>query len=143
MRQSDFGTPYQKPTRLLGRLPGLEDHIYEGWPSFDEGSHYLGPLPKFTGTATRLIGRTGSGFRTADTAAWPEKLCDLLAKLAIAAIRRPTQAGALAKGAELEGDAERGSKRALPCISNPVEPPGHRAGLRVSLTCTFAAIRGA
>ena len=38
LRQSDFGTPYQKPTRLLGRLPDLEDHVYTGWPTFDEES---------------------------------------------------------------------------------------------------------
>ena len=28
IRQSDFGTAYQKPTRLLGRLPGLSDHVF-------------------------------------------------------------------------------------------------------------------
>ena len=99
LRQSDFGTSYQKPTRLLGRLPGLEDHLYAGWPTFEEDESYTGPLPKFTGTATRLIGRQGAGFRTTETAAWPEKLCDLLANLAVTAMRCPTQALALTKGA--------------------------------------------
>ena len=32
IRQSDFGTGYQKPTRLLGRLPGLGQRMALGWP---------------------------------------------------------------------------------------------------------------
>ena len=98
IRQSDFGTAYQKPTRLLGRLPGLAGHMFVGWPCFDEEGHYTGPLPKFTGTAARLIGRKGNSFKTTDTAAWPERLCHLLARLAIAAVRNSAQAEALTKG---------------------------------------------
>ena len=62
IRQSDFGTEYQKPTRLLGRLPGLQLHVFEGWPTFGENNRYLGPLPKFEGISKPLIGRQGSGF---------------------------------------------------------------------------------
>ena len=95
IRQSDFGTAYQKPTRLLGRLPGLSEHMHEGWPTSDDVGHYAGPLPKFSGTSTRLIGRQGAAFRTTDTAAWPESLCHLLAQLAVAAVRNsaPDQRG--------------------------------------------------
>ena len=46
LRQSDFGTAYQKPTRLVCRLPGIEDHLFVGWPSFDNERRYTGPLPK-------------------------------------------------------------------------------------------------
>ena len=98
IRQSDFGTAYQKPTRLLGRLPGLSGHMFEGWPIFDDDGHYAGPLPKFTGTSTRLIGRQGKAFRTTDTAAWPERLCHLLAQLAVAAACNSAHADALTKG---------------------------------------------
>ena len=98
IRQSDFGTTYQKPTRLLGRLPGLAGHVFGGWPCFDEEGYYTGPLPRFTGTATRLIGRQGKAFKTTDTAAWPDKLCHLLAQLAVAAVRNSAPASALANG---------------------------------------------
>ena len=98
IRQSDFGTIYQKPTRLLGRLPGLANHVFGGWPCFCTEGYYTGPLPKFTGTSARLIGRKGKAFKTTDTAAWPDKLCHLLAQLTVAAVCHPAQAEALAKG---------------------------------------------
>ena len=98
IRQSDFGTAYQKPTRLLGRLPGLANHIFGGWPCFSAEGDYTGPLPAFTGTAARLIGRKGKAFKTTDTAAWPDKLCHLLAQLTMAAVGHPARASALAKG---------------------------------------------
>ena len=46
IRQSDFGTTYQKPTRLLGRLPGLAGHVFEGWPCFDGGGLLHRPAPQ-------------------------------------------------------------------------------------------------
>ena len=100
IRQSDFGTEYQKPTRLLGRRPGLHHHIFEGWPAFDDNDKYSGPLPKFEGTSERLIGRQRSGFMTTDTAAWPEKLCNRIARLTVEAVRSTTPAEALTQGAE-------------------------------------------
>ena len=96
IRQSDFGTAYQKPTRLLGRLPGLSGCVFMGWPCFDKEGYYTGPLPKFTGTAARLIGRKGLAFQTTDTAAWPDRLCHMVAKLAIDAVGISAQAEALA-----------------------------------------------
>ena len=98
IRQSDFGTAYQKPTRLLGRLPGLAGFMFAGWPSFDEEGYYSGPLPKFLGTAARLIGRKGGAFQTTDTAAWPDRLCHLLARLTLRAVCNSAQAEALTNG---------------------------------------------
>ena len=101
IRQSDFGTGYQKPTRLLGRLPGMGQRMALGWPSFDGEDKYLGPLTKFAGDSVRLIGREGADFKTTSTAAWPLQLCDWLAKLtaeAAQASRTSTPAEALAIG---------------------------------------------
>ena len=97
-QNDDREEAYQKPTRLLGRLPGLAAHTFVGWPCFDEEDNYTGHLPRFTGTAVRLIGRKGNAFQTTDTAAWPEKLCHLLAKLAVEAVCNSPPAGALANG---------------------------------------------
>ena len=37
LAQSDWGRPYPKPTRLLGRLPGMQDILAVGWPSLNNG----------------------------------------------------------------------------------------------------------
>jgi hypothetical protein len=81
VNQADYGTSYPKPTRLLGRLPGLELQAAQGWPAFSADGRYSGPLVKHQGKATRLIGREGPEFMTAATAAWPTQLCDYLANL--------------------------------------------------------------
>ena len=86
IKQSDFGTEYPKPTRLLGRLPGLDKRVSLGWPAFGPDGWYAGPLSKQTAPAARLIGRTGAEFVTAATAAWPAPLCDFLAGLAAEAV---------------------------------------------------------
>ena len=46
LHQSDWGREYPKPTRLIGRLPGLETILRIGWPIFDEAGSYKGPLKK-------------------------------------------------------------------------------------------------
>ena len=80
LAQSDFGTSYPKPTRLLGRLPGLEQVVHLGPPAHDAKGVYTGPLPPVRGGAPMQVGRDGSGaFRTTATAAWPPALCDALA----------------------------------------------------------------
>lgn len=87
LAQSDFGTPYLKPTRLLGRLPSLEDIVFVGPPEFDDSGMYVGPLPPGRHGATMKVGRDSSGaFRTAVTAAWPPDLCKALAKAIIGTI---------------------------------------------------------
>ena len=69
IKQSDFGTSYPKPTRLLGRLPGMDQKMAAGWPTFDAEGHYTGPLSKQNESAARIIGRQGAEFVTAATAA--------------------------------------------------------------------------
>ena len=80
LRQSDWGRPYAKPTRLAGNLPGLDKILALGEPRFDDQGWYQGPL---TMTADKpavvLIGRNGDKFKTNPTAAWPEILCTTLA----------------------------------------------------------------
>ena len=81
VNQAQYGTSYPKPTRLVGRLPGLELQAAQGWPAFSAEGHYSGPLVKHQGHTTRLIGREGPDFITAATAAWPGQLCDYFANL--------------------------------------------------------------
>ena len=46
LRQEDWGVGYPKPTRFLGRWPGLQEILHIGDPCFDEKGQYKGPLPK-------------------------------------------------------------------------------------------------
>ena len=45
LRQSDYGTAYQKPTRFLGHLAGLGQLLFTGWRGLNK--IYSGPLPRF------------------------------------------------------------------------------------------------
>ena len=94
LRQSDYGSQYQKPTRLLGRLPGLQHLFHQGWPEHDTDGSYMGPLPPYEGQSARLIGKTGGSYKTTGTAAWPEGLCRHLAELVVSAVKT----SALAEG---------------------------------------------
>ena len=76
LRQSDWGEDYAKPTRFLGRWPGLETIVHVGEAQFDKDG---GPLPA-QATAASLIGKSGRDFRTAAAAGWPRKLCEALAE---------------------------------------------------------------
>ena len=112
LRQCDFGTEYQKPTRLLGRLPGLEKVLSMGLPKYDEKDNYVGPLAPFDGPSSRLIGSEGRHFRTSSTAAWPEPMCARLAELTVETLTAPRSAEALANGEER--GAETGGRRRRP-----------------------------
>ena len=81
--ESDFGTPYPKPTRLIGTLVDLERIAHVGPPAFDTEGLYEGPLPRRQNrNSETLIGREGRGFKTATpAAAWPDRLCKTLATL--------------------------------------------------------------
>lgn len=81
LRQSDFGTSYLKPTRLLFTLPGVNsDHrFFKGPPSFDPKGYYVGPCPASSSSGASLIGKKGSAFATTGTAAWPPLLCEWIA----------------------------------------------------------------
>ena len=81
--QSDWGRAYAKPTRLLGRLQGLEDLLKVGPPSFDKLGAYIGPLSKCSSATSSLIGKDHADFRTRSAAAWPRQLCTRLAEMTI------------------------------------------------------------
>jgi hypothetical protein len=85
--QCSFGAPTAKPTRLMGTLDRLAKLKYVGWPRFDAGRRYLGPLPPHCGHVhtKKLIGwdaELGS-FRTAPSAAYPPLMCEWLAEAII------------------------------------------------------------
>lgn len=84
LRQQDYGTPYIKPTRLVLRLndkTAVDDRIFLGLPSFDDGGYYLGPLPYTKSTHGLAKTADETGFRTTGTAAWPEDLCESVASM--------------------------------------------------------------
>jgi len=95
LAQSDWGRPYPKPTRLLGRLPGMQDMLYVGWPSFDDTGKYSGPLPPNRGNGGSMpVGRAPDGtFMTSSSAAWPPDMCEHLAKLLVDSFLGPLKAG--------------------------------------------------
>ena len=87
LSQSSFGMSCPKPTRLIGRLPGLEQIAWIGAPTFDAEGRYSGPLPPAQGCTSMQVGKDVSGnFRTSATAAWPPDLCDALALRIVEAI---------------------------------------------------------
>lgn len=66
--QGPLGQPFSKPTRLLvGRLPHLKQHLY--------ASYDVGWRP-----TTTLGGLDEHGWRTAAAKAYPQKLCEILAR---------------------------------------------------------------
>jgi hypothetical protein len=83
IRQSDFGTDYIKPTRLILRLTSqqLRD-FFPGRPQFSTDGFYLGPIPKSQARVTLAKTARGEPFRTTGTAAWPIQLCEELATMA-------------------------------------------------------------
>jgi len=84
LAQSSFGTSYPKPTRLLGRLGGLDQIFFEGPPQFDPKGGYKGPLPRQPAATPMTLGRKSSGgFNTQATAAWPPRMCEKIATMII------------------------------------------------------------
>jgi hypothetical protein len=107
LRQSDWGMSFRKPTRLLARLPGVENILSTGWPTFDADYVYTGPLAPALGPSTTLIGKVKGGFRTTASAAWPPLLCERLAALVFQAFVSPSSARPLAKGGDEGKEEER------------------------------------
>lgn len=60
------------------------DFGYEGWPVFDEGGYYTGPLPNDCGHKahnTPMCGRNGKrGSNTSPTAAYEHQMCPFIAR---------------------------------------------------------------
>ena len=84
LRQSDFGTPYTKPTRLLIKISApLPATFFVGLPTFDDSGAYTGPIPRSETRPQVTLARSSkdSTFRTSGTAEWPLELCQTLAKL--------------------------------------------------------------
>ena len=82
--QSDFGTPFLKPTRILLKGNPAEAVLFEGAPVFDQLGKYCGPIPKHSTdfskfkSLAKAAGETG--FRTTGTAAWPPPMCEWMAE---------------------------------------------------------------
>ena len=119
IRQSDFGTPYVKPTRLIFRFPGTEEtlpSLFLGPPSFDDSGYYTGPIPRTLGKIGLAKQSRNEAFRTTTTAAWPKKLCQELVRLTLL-----SQAGSQTKRQQLQGPDGEGLAAGahFPAISRP------------------------
>lgn len=75
IRQSDYSTPYVKPTRILLKGNPEGSKFFEGEATFDDCGLYLGPIPKTKGLTTLAKKSKHEEFRTTGTAAWPPDLC--------------------------------------------------------------------
>ena len=134
--QSDFGAPWAKPTRLLGRLPGLgsDPRFYKGWPTFDDAGLYCGPLPRAPPGLLSLVRKPeDQGFRTSGTAAWPEQLCAFVAEAALLVPpSAPSSAsgGALACGPPAESAGEATEAAEAPHLPPRRGPPVARGRLQ-------------
>ena len=75
-------TDRKKPTRLLSDLDDIDEFGHVGWPVFDAGGYYVGPLPLHCGHSHRqkTIGKSANGgFNTAPFAAYPAGMCKFIA----------------------------------------------------------------
>ena len=80
LRQSDWGTDNQKPTRMLARRPCIEKILMDCWQTFDEDNRYQGPFNRQKINKEMLVGRSKGVFKTAATAAWPAALCEMFSR---------------------------------------------------------------
>ena len=72
--QCAYGAASAKPTRLISNLAAWTFQVpsYSGFPHFDSGGRYRGPLPPRCGHRhPPLMGRDGAAWRTAASAAYP------------------------------------------------------------------------
>ena len=76
---------YAKPTRLYSDVPGIGAFGKCGWPQLDGNHNSRGPLPRTCGHnhKAKTIGRdkSGQGFNVSPTAAYPEAMCEWIARL--------------------------------------------------------------
>ena len=82
LNQSDFGTPYAKPTRVFFRIHPdcpLDPRFLVGLPTYDEEGYYVGPLPRVSGLQSLMKTSGDVGFRNTGTAAWPDQLSETIA----------------------------------------------------------------
>ena len=82
--QCEFSAPSPKPTPFLSTLTQTSTRVFPGWPSFDSKRRYLGLLPAKCGHTwhvRKLIGKHKGAWATAASAAYPPRLCHVLATL--------------------------------------------------------------
>ena len=106
LRQSDFGTEYVKPTRLLLKNFAQQSPLlFSGLPQFSSSGVYEGPIPKTVGKKSLVKRKGETGFRTTGTAAWPPLLCQHLAEQ----LSTLPSGGSLLTSVESEVDSTTGS----------------------------------
>ena len=74
LHQCVLGRDAASPLRLLGTLPDLPAAGHPGWPTFDAGGAYDGPLPA-------SCGHQHPGLSAETLAGWPQRLWELAAQL--------------------------------------------------------------
>ena len=81
--QCQFDLDASKPTRLFSDIEGILAFGVQGWPTFDAAGWYSGPLPRCGHKhKMKTIGTNSKGgFHISPTAAYPPKMCRLLAKI--------------------------------------------------------------
>ena len=130
--QSEFGAKRAKPTRLLlaTHMP-MPEFVFEGEPTYDVNGYYTGPLPAPSAipTQSRLLAP-----KLPD--AWPARMCEWLAQLALATWAPPAATEPAAKG-EIAQQPARESPLASPSRTDPsattTSPTSRRApGYRVA-----------
>ena len=77
--QSDFGSQFLKPTRILSNLLGIENILKVGPPAFDMHGSYVGPLMFQPPQTQSMVGKDNVSFLTKGTEAWPRQLCQAIA----------------------------------------------------------------
>ena len=81
IHQSDFATPYAKPSRFMDNS-NVGNHQYSGWPLFDADDRYLGLLPHRGRMPYSLERQAGDDcFRIGPTAFYPAELNKFLADI--------------------------------------------------------------
>ena len=127
LRQSDYGMPYAKPTRLLLKLPGqMPKTFFEGLPKFNDAGEYTGPIPRSVNhTSTLAKTHSAESFRTTGTAAWPPLLCKELVRLVTSTPSgSPEQSSAVvSRGAPWLAEGKFTAKASTSNESFPIDEP--------------------
>ena len=74
--------PNRKPLRFISDVPGIIAFGKKGWPRFDAGGYYIGPLPRDCGHSHKpLIGQLpGGAFATSGSGSFSPSMCRDLAR---------------------------------------------------------------
>ena len=95
----DFGAPTPFPLRMVASSDFVPGWAYGGWPTFDAGGRYLGPLPPPGRVARNLMRKMGdSSFRTNPAQAYPPAFCRAIAELLRTTFRKSRARMGLSQG---------------------------------------------